>query len=178
MNLAQSSRSTFKARRIVLTFICLSAFNALQLSAHVAQAAPVVTLEDLINNAEEYDGETVTFKGEVIGDKMIRGESTWINVHDETGAIGVFCPKESVEEIEYLGSYKFLGDRISVKGIFHRFCSEHGGDTDIHAEKITIIKKGEETPHPLDPRKVKTSIILAVIVFALAILHLIIRRFR
>ncbi len=170
-NFLYAKRYPLSTNIIIFLFIFFSCFLN-------AQAAPAVSLEELINNAEEYDGKTLTFKGEVIGDIMIRGESAWLNVHDETGAIGVFCPKELVGEIEYQGSYKFRGDVISVKGIFHRFCSEHGGDTDIHAEKITIIEKGEETPHPLDPLKVKASIVLAAIAFALAALHLVVRRFR
>ena len=165
------------ARRIFLIFILLSAFS-FQFSADVAEAVLDVSSEELLKNAEEYDTKTVIYKGEVIGDIMIRQEFAWINVRDKTSAIGVFCPKELVSEIEYKGSYGFSGDVISVKGTFQRFCPEHGGDTDIHAEKITIIKRGEQRFYPLRPQKVKASIILPAIVFVLTIVYLVIRRFR
>jgi len=143
-----------------------------------AQAAPIVSAQELLENAEKYDGKIISFKGEVIGDIMIRGEWAWVNVRDEAGAIGVFCPKELLGEIEEQGDYRHKGDLISVRGIFHRACPQHGGDTDIHAEKITLIQKGEVISHPLDPQKVKASVILAALVCVLGILYLIIRKFR
>lgn len=144
----------------------------------VAYAAPVVSSEELFKEAEKYDGKTVIYKGEVIGDIMVREEFAWINVRDKSGAIGVFCPKEMVGEIKHEGGYWFTGDTVSVWGTFHRSCPEHGGDTDIHAEKITIIQEGRAISHPLDAGKVKASIILPAIALALAIIHLVVRRFR
>ena len=153
-------------------------FSLLFFACIFTAAAEVVTSEELANEPEEYDGETVTFKGEAIGEVMIRGDFAWINVGDETGAIGVFCPQEHLSEIEHEGSYKVKGDIISVRGIFHQSCPQHGGDTDIHAEKITLIQKGEEVSHSLEPWKVKLSIILSAIAFALIIINLIVRRLR
>ena len=143
-----------------------------------AESAPAVSFEELIEGAQDYDGKKIVFKGEAIGDVMIRGEFAWINVRDETGVIGVYCAKDLVSEIEHTGGYKYKGDIISVRGTFHRFCSQHGGDTDIHAERISVIQKGEEIPHALEPEKVKASIILPAIAFALAIIYLIIRKLK
>ena len=159
---------------LILVFVLHFSFYAFR----CLEAAPVVSTQELLENAEQYDGKTVIYKGEVIGDIMIRNEFAWINVRDEFGAIGAFCPKELVSGIKHQGSYKFKGDVLSLQGIFNRTCPQHGGDTDIHAEKITIIEEGEEIFHSLEPQKVKASIILAAIVFVLAILHLVIRRFR
>ena len=142
------------------------------------EAAPAILAEELLKEAEKYNGEEVIYKGEVIGDIMIRKDFTWINVRDETGAIGIFCPKELVNEIKHAGSYRFTGDIVSVRGTFHHSCPEHGGDTDIHAERINIIQKGKTISHPLEPKKVKASIILPAIAFVLAIIHLVVRRFR
>ena len=143
-----------------------------------AEAAAAVSSEELFRNSQEYDGQEVIFKGEVIGDIMVRGEFAWVNVRDEHGAIGVFCLLELTEKIEYRGSYRFKGDTLSVRGEFHRACSEHGGDMDIHAEKILIVKKGGEISHPLAPGKARASAILPAIVLLLAIIHLTVRRFR
>ena len=169
--------SKLKVQRVFLIFIFLSAFS-FQLSADVAEAAPVILAEELLKEAEKYDGKEVIYKGEVIGDIMIRRDCAWINVRDETGAIGIFCPKELVNEIKHAGSYRFTGDIVSVRGTFHQTCPEHGGDADIHAERINIIQKGKTISHPLEPKKVKMSIILPAIAFVLAIIHLVVRRFR
>ncbi len=113
-----------------------------------AEAAPVILAEELLKEAEKYDGKEVIYKGEVIGDIMIRRDCAWINVRDETGAIGIFCPKELVNEIKYAGSYRFTGDIVSVRGTFQRSCPEHGGDTDIDGERINIIQNGKTISHP------------------------------
>ena len=173
MNKHRLHRLKTQITQIVLLFTLYSL-----LPTYYAEAAPIVSAQELLENAEKYDGKIISFKGEVIGEIMVRGESAWVNVRDEAGAIGVFCPKELLGEIEYQGDYRHKGDLISVRGIFHRACPQHGGDTDIHAEKITIIKKGEVISHPLDPQKVKASVILAALVCVLGILYLIIRKFR
>ncbi|UCB56694.1 MAG: DNA-binding protein [Candidatus Omnitrophota bacterium] len=148
-----------------------------QLSIYDVQAA-AVTAEELVKSPQQYDGKEIVYKGEVIGDVMVRKDFAWINVSDESGVMGIICPKELVEKIKYKGSYAFKGDIISVKGTFRRWCPEHGGDTDIHAEKISIVQEGEAVEHPLDAEKIKMSIILSAIAFALAIIHLITGRFR
>lgn len=148
------------------------------LTACIAEAAPTVTAQELLENPEKYDGKTVIYQGEAIGDIMLRQGGAWINVQDKTASLGVFCPKDEVAKIKYTGSYKFSGDIISVRGVFHHFCSQHGGDTDIHAKKITLIREGKEVSHPLEPQKVKLSVVLVVIAIILAIVHLLIRKLR
>jgi aspartyl/asparaginyl-tRNA synthetase len=165
--------------RIQILIFLISLFTIhYSLFTNIAEAAPVILAEELLKEAEKYDGKEVIYKGEVIGDIMIRRDCAWINVRDETGAIGIFCPKELVNEIKYAGSYRFTGDIVSVRGTFHHSCPEHGGDMDIHAERINIIQKGKTISHPLESKKVKASIILPAIAFVLAIVHLVVRRFR
>jgi len=143
------------------------------------EAAEEATSKNLLHHAAEYDGEDVILEGEVIGDILAADkENVWINVRDDASAIGVFCPKEFIDKIEHLGNYKTKGDIVSVRGVFHRACSAHGGDTDIHAEKLSIKEMGEKITHSLDPPKVRTSIILPIAALLLAIIHLIVRRFR
>jgi hypothetical protein len=163
--------------KIRIFLILLSAFS-FQLLVDDAEAAPVVSAQELLGSPEKYDGKVVIYKGEAIGDIMGRGDYAWINVRDESKAIGIFCPRDLVGDIKFTGGYKFRGDMVSVRGAFHRFCPEHGGDTDIHAEKIIVIGKGELIAHLIEPEKVKTSITLAAIAFVLAIIHLVARKFR
>ena len=85
--------------------------------------AQVSTSSDLLNNAKQYDGKTVNYKGEVIGDVMIRGDYAWLHVNDGTIAIGIWAPKTMVQDIRYAGDYHKKGDIIEVSGTFHRICS-------------------------------------------------------
>lgn len=84
--------------------------------------------------------KTIEYEGEIIGDIMKRGSYTWINVHDDANAVGVWVPAMEMGNVKYSGQYKYTGDIIRVTGTFHRACIEHGGDMDIHAEKLEIVK--------------------------------------
>ncbi|MFC1631004.1 hypothetical protein ACFL1I_04465 [Candidatus Omnitrophota bacterium] len=159
------------------TLICLAVVLALSIAGN-AEAAQQVSAAELLQQPEKYDGREVIYKGEVIGDIFIQQGFAWVNVHDGTRAIGVFCPQPLIEQIEHKGNYNFQGDQISLRGVFHNSCAEHGGDLDIHAAKITLIKKGATIAHPLEKDKIKTSIILSAATLFLAIVHLVVKRFR
>ena len=84
--------------------------------------AQILSSNELINNAAKYDGKIVIYQGEVIGDIMVRGQYSWINVYDSSSAIGVWIKTSLVKNIKYTGSYKFKGDIVGITGIFRRAC--------------------------------------------------------
>ena len=101
-----------------------------------------VSIYDLIENAKEYDGKEVVLEGEVIGDILDRGEYVWVNISDgNNSAIGIYMSKELSSVIQTTGNYKTSGDRIRVVGTFQRACKDHGGDLDIHASSVELVKK-------------------------------------
>ena len=124
-----------------------------------------VTSNDLIDQAREYDSREVIYTGEVIGDIMARGDHAWINVSDGSNAIGIWVKTADMQGIDTAGRYNMHGDTIKVTGVFHRACAEHGGDFDIHADKLELVEKGYAVAHPADP--VKT--VVACVLFAAAI---------
>src|SRR5512136_2756615 len=75
---------------------------------------------DLINNARQYDNKPVTYKGEAIGDIMIRGDHAWLHVNDGIIAIGIWAPKVMIKDIRFVGDYHQNGDIVEVTGMFHR----------------------------------------------------------
>ncbi|MDD5347000.1 MAG: DNA-binding protein [Candidatus Omnitrophica bacterium] len=112
--------------------------------------AQTVPSSELISKAKEYDGKTVSFEGEVIGDVMQRGDFVWVNVHDGTTAIGIWMSKDFARSIAETGGYRKTGDRVSISGVFHQHCPEHGADLDIHADGLQVIARGmrlAEEPH-------------------------------
>ena len=129
-------------RAISYQFLVIS---LILLCSNVCFAQPVSSTE-LINSAKQYDGKTVVYTGEVIGDIMVRGVYAWINLNDGKNAIGVWINKDLIKDIHHAGSYKFKGDVVEVSGIFHRACLQHGGDLDIHAQSLTKIILGRATP--------------------------------
>ena len=130
----QLSRACRQAGAISLILLCSA----------VCFAQPVSSTE-LINNALQYDGKTVVYAGEIIGDIMVRGNYAWINVNDGENAIGIWIGKDLIKDIVYTGSYKFKGDVVEVSGIFHRACLQHGGDLDLHAQSLTRRIAGRPT---------------------------------
>lgn len=115
--------------------------------------ADTIDSSTLIEEAKNYDNSQVLYEGEVIGDIMARGAYTWINVNDGANAIGVWLPTSEAMKITYAGSYKYQGDTVRITGEFHRACTQHGGDLDIHASKLEIIGSGVKQDIPLDISK-------------------------
>jgi hypothetical protein len=136
------------------------------LMVKVTYAHPISSNE-LIYNATQHDGETVTYEGEVIGDIMKRGDRAWINVHDGQTAIGVWIHASLVKDIVHTGSYESKGDRVEITGVFHRACIEHGGDMDIHAQAVRKIAPGRQVIEELDRNKRDIAIMLLGILAAI-----------
>jgi len=157
-------------KKPIKLIIFLSTFYSL--FSTFALAEPVSS-PDLINNAKQYDGKEVDYKGEVIGDVMVRGKFAWINVNDGKNAIGIWLAADLVKEISYTGSYKEKGDIVEVKGKFNRACIEHGGDLDIHAVSLQIIQKGEKVDEVISPHKIRVAIAFLIICLTLTVIYFI-----
>jgi len=133
--------------------------------------AQTISSTELINNAKLYDGKTVVYEGEVIGDIMVRGEFCWININDGKNAIGIWLHKDLTKDILYTGSYKSKGDWVQITGLFQRACPQHGGDLDIHAQVIRKISPGRPTQESLNLSKRNLAFVLLGILCLVLILR-------
>jgi hypothetical protein len=131
--------------------------------------AQQISSTELINNAKEYDGKSVVYAGEAIGDVMARGDFVWVNINDGENAIGVWLDKELAREIQFTGSYRAKGDLLEITGVFHRSCIQHGGDMDIHAQEIRKISPGRVVSEELDTGKRNFVFILLVVLCLVSI---------
>ncbi len=152
----------------------LSAAGLVFFCGIVCSAQPLSSTE-LVNKAREYDGKSVVYVGEVVGDIMARGDFVWANVNDGENAIGIWLNKELAGEIEFSGSYHAKGDRVEITGIFHRGCIQHGGDVDIHAQNIRQISPGRSVREESDTGKRNFTFVL---LGALALVLIFVRRRR
>lgn len=125
---------------------------------------------ELISKASALDDETVLYEGEVIGDIMRRGDHAWVNVHDGKNAIGVFLTAEQAKLLTQGGDYKDVGDRVIVKGEFHRACPVHGGELDIHADTLFISDPGQRIAQQLDLRLLVEALVLVFVTLLLFVL--------
>ena len=105
-------------------------------------AAEDVGSADLIDNAALYDGKTVSYGGEVVGDILYRGDYAWVGISDGANTVSVYLPADEAKKIAYVGGYRIIGDTVQITGVFHRACASHGGDLDIHAGTVTIVQAG------------------------------------
>lgn len=143
-----------------------------------------ISIRDLIENLEHYDGKVVAVEGEVVGDVMRRRGGAWITVNDdpyserslEEGGefadvtnigIGIWVAPEMADLIKVTGSYKNKGDRVKVVGVFHRVCGEHGGDTDIHALNLQVLDRGRPIRHVLHWWKLLLAALMTVVALSL-----------
>lgn len=134
--------------------------------------AQVITSIDLINKAKSYDGKTVIYRGEVVGDIMLRKDYAWINANDGKNAMGIWLKKELVKDFRFLGGYGYIGEVVEVEGEFHRACPEHGGDMDIHAQTLTVGQQGSKIIHSIKIWKVKVAVSVLFILIILCLFRL------
>lgn len=143
---------------IAITIIILICFIPV-----TAFAADGVSSADLIEKAKEYDGRTITCTGEVIGDIMNQGDHTWINVSDgNNSAVGVWTETGSLSGVTLAGRYDIRGDTVKVTGVFHRACPDHGGDFDIHAVSVELVKPGYAVVHDTAAWKIALAAVLFI----------------
>ena len=120
----------------------------------------IMKIPELIEASAANDGKRVLIEGELIGDFMRRGDYGWLSLSSGGMAIAVWLRKGEEPPNMMLGRYGIAGDMVQVKGVMHRTCTEHGGDLDIHAESIALIKKGERIAHPVNASRLTVAILL------------------
>ena len=154
-----------KFLKALVFILCIIPLASLPVQAKAAQ----VSVNDLIENEKEYDGKEVTIQGEAIGEKMVRGDHAWINVNDGTNAIGIWIDKSEADRILHYGNYKYIGDTVTITGIFHRACKEHGGEADVHSNSLTVTKAGYSVKENINIYKVIMTVILVPIALIMLI---------
>lgn len=134
---------------------------------------------DLVEQPSKFDGKTITFRGEVIGERMVRGENTWLHINDDAyfernieegqplggynSGHAVYIPTSLTEGIEFYGDYHNEGDIVRVEGTFNAACAQHGGDMDIHATSLDILREGHTVVDPIKPWKLVLALVLAAL---------------
>ena len=127
---------------------------------------PITTINYLIEHSLTRDQQIVVIEAEVIGEVLERGDFAWLNVNDGTNAIGVYTDIDLTSQLTTFGDYFHVGDKIRIVARFERSCLEHGGEMDLHATSITVIKKGYATEHEVTALKFVLSIILMAMAIA------------
>lgn len=103
-----------------------------------------------------YDEQTVQVVGEVVGDNIsasLDGRRRWITLaateEGGTSTVSVLMSAESAARIDAYGKYGVTGTMLQVRGTFHLVCPEHEGLTDLHADIVSVVEKGQRHEDPL-----------------------------
>ncbi len=143
------------------------------------KAGEAVNSASLVENARAWDGRTVTFTGEAVGERMVRGKHAWIHLNDdaymwknieEGAALGgynsghaVWVAADDARRIAFFGDYKHEGDIVRVVGTFHAACREHGGDMDIHADSLVLLRPGHPVEHVINGGRLLIAVALLLL---------------
>lgn len=158
--------------KVFIYAILLSLFSGFAFSeSALLDLEKPVSVTVLIENSKDLDNKNLRFQGEAIGEVFNRGDFIWINLSDGTGAMGIWVKKEQVPKDLQMGSWKMKGSILSVSGVFHRACPEHGGDMDIHAQSISLISSGFEVYHNVSFLKILIALFLVILAIFTVILY-------
>ena len=174
---------------IVLVLLAFAVAPAVAAETAIPKNDPTST--QLVEKPKQYNGKTVVFTGEAIGEVMVRGDYAWIHLNDdaymdrnvEEGAklgglnsgMAVWVPAALAKQIDTYGDYKHEGSIVQVSGTFNAACKEHGGDMDIHATTVSVFRAGHVVVDPVPPWKAALAAGLAALA---AVLYWVERRTR
>lgn len=121
-----------------------------------------ITLNDLIELRNQYDGKVVIVRGETLLEALERKDYVWVNINDGTNAMGVVIPNEYAVKISAYGDYHTKGDFIEIEVLFNKSCNTHGGDMDLHFIRFISITSGYSTEHPIELFRLSMAVISLV----------------
>jgi hypothetical protein len=157
-------------------------------SAATVDALPsgtAVASTELVTRAAAWDRRFVVFSGEAVGEPMVRGSHAWLHINDDAyqtrdllgsglrlqgynSGQAVWAPASLVRLVSRFGGYRRQGDAVRVLGTFNAACREHGGDMDIHATSLEIVREGHIVTRPPHPRRFRLGLGLVALAGVLA----------
>ena len=107
------------------------------------------SIADLAGADSYYDKQTVQVTGEVVGEAIaVTGDAdhAWIVLRDsDTGStVTVFVRRSDLRKIDTYGTYGTTGTTLRVRGMFNLTCSQHEGESDVHAQVVNVVSVGYE----------------------------------
>ena len=137
----------------------------------VSPPADPESINYLINHSSDYDSQTITITGEVIGERMVRGDGCWINMSDGTNAIGIWISKSDSDLLRVFGDYKHTGDTVTITGVYYESCREHGGEPDVHGSSLIVSKTGVERQETVSVEKILSAVSIVSAALILFIIY-------
>lgn len=134
-------------------------------------------ISDLAQADSYYNGQTVQVTGEAVGDRInatLSGDYHWITLQatDRSYAqVTVYMSEESSSAIDTFGMYGKTGSEVQVRGVFNLACDEHEGLSDLHAEYVSVVKRGSEAPDEFELNRFLPGFVLCVVAALLGVAY-------
>lgn len=117
-----------------------------------------------------FNNQTVQVVGEVVGDRIINvtdPKHCWIMLGasdlEKNATVSVYMSVDDSEKIDAYGKYGTTGTTLQVRGTFYLSCLEHEGNTDLHAEHVTVTKMGSSPAEKFDFKQFIPGIVAVVV---------------
>lgn len=129
----------------------------------VAEAVgEVMSSAEVVALGAEGDGQTVTVRGEALGEALRDGTGgSWVNVLSDGVALGLWGDAELFEPITRFGDYHWRGEIVEATGVYNAACDQHGGDRDVHIESLRVVEAAEPIERPVQPWKLISGLAMA-----------------
>lgn len=126
-----------------------------------------ITSVDAVACPRRFDGRTVTYVGEVVGDVLRRDGGAWVQVNDDAYAmevgplpahrefaggntgLSVWLPEDFVDVVARPGRRGLRGDVILVEGLFLRADPDDGGGLTIRATNARRLASATPIDRPV-----------------------------
>jgi hypothetical protein len=149
-----------------------------------AWAATEIGVEDLLSDPADFDQQTVSVVGELIGDYGFRGDgSAWSQLNGDSYAtaplqeggplngsntgIGVRAPAALLEGLDPPGDYRHRGPLVRATGIWRYHDEGRGGETYLDVASLEILERGRELGETADPAVIGTGVLLLLLALGL-----------
>lgn len=189
---SQHEKGSASTGTLVVIVLVVAALALTPVSAHAAQitvAAPAggasvpasqieslksedaetyrdTAIKDLLAASERLDEHRVKVSGTVYGAQIVdRGKNVWLNIKDGSAMVGVTLPSKEAEKITGTGGYWQSGDKVTVTATYHRACTKHHGELDLHGYGLTIDQESQPLEHPADPSRLGVGLALIALGF-------------
>lgn len=136
------------------------------------------TISDLVNGDTSKQNSTVQVTGEVVGDSVNADENPgkkWITLDalpgENSGSISVLIDQDDLSLIDTYGEYAAHGTVLRVRGTFHMACQTHDGIIDIHADNVSKVEDGYQTPDVFTLQSMIPGILTCLAAVLLAVLY-------
>jgi hypothetical protein len=109
------------------------------------------SIVDLANADSYMDGQTVQVTGEVVGDCIAADFDSnycWITLQATDGTyaeVEVCMTVSAADVIDTYGAYGKRGTVLQVRGVFNLACADHEGLSDLHADNVALMERGQGT---------------------------------